>query len=72
MIVGSIYVAHKTLTIYCFALISSGDKVNKVKPTLVRALENVVLQQITCGWSHSVALTSDGEVYVSSVVDYLL
>eukprot|EP00956_Cyclotella_meneghiniana_P041722 scaffold236806_cov119-Cyclotella_meneghiniana.AAC.5 len=40
-----------------------GDKVNKVKPTLVQALENVVLQQITCGWSHSVALTSEGEVY---------
>ncbi|KAL3795678.1 hypothetical protein ACHAWO_004263 [Cyclotella atomus] len=42
---------------------ASGDKVNKVKPTLVQALENVVLQQITCGWSHSVALTSEGEVY---------
>ena len=45
---------------------NSGDKVNKVKPTLVQALENVVLQQITCGWSHSVALTSEGEVYVSA------
>lgn len=40
-----------------------GDKVNKVKPTLVQALDSVVLQQITCGWSHSVALTSQGEVY---------
>lgn len=49
----------------------SGDKVNKVKPTLVQALENVVLQQITCGWSHSVALTSEGEVYVSFVENLL-
>ncbi|KAL7530787.1 hypothetical protein ACHAXR_004851 [Thalassiosira sp. AJA248-18] len=40
-----------------------GDKVNKVKPTLVQALEAIFLQQITCGWSHSVALTSKGEVY---------
>lgn len=40
-----------------------GDKVNKVKPTLVQALEGVVLQQITCGWSHSVALTTNGEVF---------
>jgi RCC1 and BTB domain-containing protein len=40
-----------------------GDKVNKVKPTLVQALQHVVLHQITCGWSHSVALTADGEVY---------
>lgn len=40
-----------------------GDKVNKVKPTLVQALDGIFLQQITCGWSHSVALTSEGEVY---------
>jgi len=40
-----------------------GDKVNKLRPTLVQALENIVLQQITCGWSHSVALTTNGEVY---------
>jgi len=40
-----------------------GDKVNKVKPTLVQALEMIFLQQITCGWSHSVALTSKGEVF---------
>lgn len=53
-------------TLVCLTFeFASGDKVNKVKPTLVQALENVVLQQITCGWSHSVALTSEGEVYVS-------
>ena len=40
-----------------------GDKVNKVKPTLVQALDGIFLQQITCGWSHSVALTSNGEIY---------
>ncbi|KAL9181896.1 hypothetical protein ACHAXT_012239 [Thalassiosira profunda] len=39
------------------------DKVNKVRPTLVQALDPIFLQQITCGWSHSVALTSQGEVY---------
>lgn len=39
------------------------DRVNKVKPTLVQALEGVFVSQITCGWSHSVALTSKGKVY---------
>lgn len=40
-----------------------GDKVNKVKPTVVLALEGIFVSQITCGWSHSVALTSKGRVY---------
>jgi RCC1 and BTB domain-containing protein len=40
-----------------------GDRVNKVKPTLVQALEGIFVSQITCGWSHSVALTSKGHVY---------
>jgi RCC1 and BTB domain-containing protein len=39
------------------------DRVNKVKPTLVQALEGVFVSQITCGWSHSVALTSNGRVF---------
>eukprot|EP00934_Nitzschia_sp_Nitz4_P006496 Nitzschia sp. Nitz4//scaffold145_size56662//25408//27333//NITZ4_006557-RA/size56662-snap-gene-0.86-mRNA-1//1//CDS//3329536577//6486//frame0 len=39
------------------------DRVNKVKPTRVQALEGVFVTQITCGWSHSVALTSNGKVY---------
>eukprot|EP00804_Cyclotella_cryptica_P017747 CCRYP_001181-RA/>CCRYP_001181-RA protein AED:0.06 eAED:0.06 QI:2605/0.71/0.87/1/0.71/0.87/8/186/753 len=44
-------------------LLVEGSMVNKLRPTLVQALENIVLQQITCGWSHSVALTTNGEVY---------
>lgn len=40
-----------------------GDKVNKVKPTLVEALVGIFVTQITCGWSHSVALTTNGKVY---------
>jgi len=40
-----------------------GDKVNKVKPTLVSALEGIMISQITCGWSHSVALTLNGKIY---------
>jgi RCC1 and BTB domain-containing protein len=39
------------------------DCVNKVKPTLVQALEGVFVSQITCGWSHSVALGSNGRVF---------
>lgn len=39
------------------------DRVNKLKPTLVQALENVFCSQITCGWSHSVALDAKGRVY---------
>mmetsp|Transcript_14369 Transcript_14369/g.16473 ORF Transcript_14369/g.16473 Transcript_14369/m.16473 type:complete len:593 (+) Transcript_14369:270-2048(+) len=40
-----------------------GDRVNKVKPTFVQALEGLFVSQITCGWSHSVALTVKGKVY---------
>jgi len=40
-----------------------GDKVNKLKPTLVQALEDISVTYITCGWSHTVALTSDGTLY---------
>jgi RCC1 and BTB domain-containing protein len=40
-----------------------GDKVNKTKPTLVAAMEDVFVTQITCGWSHSVALSNKGRVY---------
>ena len=60
-----VYVLRISSLITFTASFYSGDKVNKVKPTLVLALEHIVLQQITCGWSHSVALTSEGEVYVS-------
>lgn len=40
-----------------------GDKINKLKPTLVQALETSRITQITCGWSHSVALSEDGKVW---------
>jgi len=40
-----------------------GDKVNKVRPTAVQALEGLFVSQITCGWSHSVALSSRGTIY---------
>lgn len=40
-----------------------GDRTNKLKPTFVQALEGKSVIQITCGWSHSVALTRDGQVY---------
>jgi RCC1 and BTB domain-containing protein len=36
------------------------DRVNKLKPTLVQALEDVFVSSVTCGWSHSVALTAKG------------
>ena len=39
------------------------DRVNKVKPTFVEALDGIFVSQITCGWSHSVALTSKGKIY---------
>jgi RCC1 and BTB domain-containing protein len=39
------------------------DRVNKLKPTLVQALDDVFISQITCGWSHSVALDVKGRVY---------
>lgn len=39
------------------------DRVNRLKPTLVQALDGEFVSEITCGWSHSVALTSKGQVY---------
>jgi RCC1 and BTB domain-containing protein len=40
-----------------------GDKVNKTVPTRVEALADAIIVQITCGWSHTVALADTGEVY---------
>jgi RCC1 and BTB domain-containing protein len=40
-----------------------GDKVNKTVPWLVASLTKLNLVQITCGWSHTVALTEDGKVF---------
>lgn len=39
------------------------DRVNRVKPTFVQALDGVFVSQITCGWSHSVALTNKGKIF---------
>jgi RCC1 and BTB domain-containing protein len=39
------------------------DRVNKLRPTLVQALEGIFVSHVTCGWSHSVALTAKGRVY---------
>ena len=46
-----------------YGQLGHGDKVNKVKTMLVQALDDIFLQQITCGWSHSVALTTKDKVY---------
>jgi RCC1 and BTB domain-containing protein len=40
-----------------------GDKVNRTTPTLVEALMDKLVIQITCGWSHTVALTDLGDVF---------
>lgn len=37
-----------------------GDKFNRVVPTLVQALDDEFISQITCGWSHTVVLTPRG------------
>ncbi|KAF1787776.1 Regulator of chromosome condensation 1/beta-lactamase-inhibitor protein II [Phytophthora cactorum] len=39
-----------------------GDKVNKTVPTRVESLVEKLVVQITCGWSHTVALTDTGEL----------
>ncbi len=39
------------------------DRFNRLMPTLVQALDDVSVSYVTCGWSHSVALTSDGHLY---------
>lgn len=46
------------------------DRVNKLRPTLVEALKGVFISQVTCGWSHSVALTSTGKVYTWGNADH--
>lgn len=40
-----------------------GDRVNKTIPTLIEALSEKLIVQVTCGWSHTVALSDTGEVY---------
>ena len=39
-----------------------GNFSNKLKPAFVKALEGVFISQISCGWSHTVALSSNGQV----------
>ena len=40
-----------------------GDKVNKHAPCRVEALQDECVLQVTCGWSHTVALSEDARVY---------
>jgi len=40
-----------------------GTKDNHAVPTMVESLKSYVIVQVTCGWSHSVALTDEGHVY---------
>jgi len=37
-----------------------GDKFNRLVPTLVKALDGSFVEQIACGWSHTVVLTAEG------------
>ncbi|GAM22014.1 hypothetical protein SAMD00019534_051890 [Acytostelium subglobosum LB1] len=41
-----------------------GDKLHQVTPTKVTALNGVNIVKAVCGWGHSMALSSNGEVYV--------
>jgi alpha-tubulin suppressor-like RCC1 family protein len=36
---------------------------NQFRPVLISALQHVTVTHVTCGWNHSMALTSTGEVY---------
>lgn len=36
---------------------------NQFRPVPISALQHVTVTQVTCGWNHSMALTSAGEVY---------
>ncbi len=40
-----------------------GNKENQTRPTLVEYLAGTRLSQVTCGWSHTVALTDQGGVW---------
>lgn len=55
------------LTLCCVARplnqLGHNDRVNRLKPTYVQALDGENVVEITCGWSHSVALTAKGHVY---------
>jgi RCC1 and BTB domain-containing protein len=61
--------------LFCFGggehgQLGGADRVNKLKPTLVVALEGVFVSQVACGWSHSVALTAKGRVYTFGNSDH--
>lgn len=36
---------------------------NKMEPTRIVSLEDMVVKCVSCGWSHTVGLTDDGRVY---------
>jgi RCC1 and BTB domain-containing protein len=40
-----------------------GDKINKTVPTPITTLDSYQITSITCGWSHTVALSSCGKVF---------
>jgi alpha-tubulin suppressor-like RCC1 family protein len=40
-----------------------GDKVNKTVPTPITTLDSYEICSITCGWSHTVALSTCGKVW---------
>lgn len=47
----------KQLTLIEHGQLGHGDRVNKLVPCLVRDLEDSIVIQVTCGWSHTVCLT---------------
>ena len=48
----------------CLFFSSQSDRLDRNRPTLVRSIRNHPLQDVACGWNHTVALTVLGEVLV--------
>ena len=55
-----------TPIVFATRQLGHNDRVNRLKPTFVQALDGEFVSEITCGWSHSVALTSKGKLPVWS------
>lgn len=47
-----------------------GNNQNYARPIIVKSLINKTVNQITAGWSHSMVLTSEGNIYVTGCGKY--
>ena len=46
-----------------FGQLGHGDNENYPEPVLIRTLQNVQVTEVSCGWQHTMARSSDNRVF---------